>query len=182
MSRRVRTSLSVIGAAMRGTGPSVSVPRVNIAWRVWPEPRQRASRGSSTCRLRAANLRRMRAFWAGLLVVAALATVVRVVDLRDLPPGLFCDEAGNGYNSYLLLTTGKDENRERFPLYIWSFGVVYKNPVFIYAATLPIAALGLSEFSVRLTAAGFGVLAVLAIGVLGRLAMGPVGGLIAALL
>jgi hypothetical protein len=124
----------------------------------------------------------MRAFWAGLLVVTALAAVVRVVDLRDLPPGFFCDEAGNGYNSYLLLTTGKDENRERFPLYIWSFGVAYKNPVFIYAATLPIAALGLSESSVRLTAAGFGVIAVLATGVLGRLAFGPVGGLIAALL
>jgi 4-amino-4-deoxy-L-arabinose transferase-like glycosyltransferase len=123
-----------------------------------------------------------RAFWAGLLAIVALAAVVRVNGLRDLPPGLFCDEAGNGYNAYLLLTTGHDENRELLPLYVWSFGVSYKNPVFIYAATLPIALFGLNEFSVRLTAAIFGVLAVLAIGVLGRRVFGPAGGLVAALL
>ena len=123
-----------------------------------------------------------RTFWAGLLAIAALAAVIRIADLRDLPAGFFCDEAGNGYNSYLLLTTGRDESREFLPLYIWSFGVAYKNPVFIYAATLPIALFGLNEFSVRLTAACFGVLAVLGIGVLGRLAFGVAGGLIAALL
>jgi 4-amino-4-deoxy-L-arabinose transferase-like glycosyltransferase len=124
----------------------------------------------------------MRSFWAGLLAVVALAAVLRVVELNDLPPGFFCDEAGNGYNSYLLLTTGRDESREFLPLYVWSFGVAYKNPVFIYAATLPIALFGLSEFSVRLTAALFGVLAVLGIGLLGRIAFGAAGGLIAALL
>jgi hypothetical protein len=41
-----------------------------------------------------------RAFWAGLLVIVALAAVVRIADLRDLPAGFFCDEAGNGYNAY----------------------------------------------------------------------------------
>jgi 4-amino-4-deoxy-L-arabinose transferase-like glycosyltransferase len=123
-----------------------------------------------------------RAFWAGLLAIVALAAMVRIVGLRDLPPGLFCDEAGNGYNSYLLLTTGRDESREFLPLYVWSFGVSYKNPVFIYAATVPIALFGLNEFSVRLTAACFGVLAVLGMGVLGRLVFGVAGGLIAALL
>lgn len=117
-----------------------------------------------------------------MLVVLALAAVVRVVGLRDLPPGFFCDEAGNGYNSYLLLTTGRDETRTLLPLYIWSFGVSYKNPVFIYAATLPIAVFGLNEFSVRLTSAIFGVLAVLGMGLLGRLVFGTAGGVIAALL
>jgi 4-amino-4-deoxy-L-arabinose transferase-like glycosyltransferase len=123
-----------------------------------------------------------RAFWGGLLVVLALAATVRIVGLRDLPPGLFCDEAGNGYNAYLLATTAHDENREFLPLYIWSFGVSYKNPVFIYAATVPIALFGLTEFSVRLTAAAFGVLAVFAIALLGRRMFGGAGGLIAALL
>ncbi len=118
-----------------------------------------------------------RAFWAGLLAIVALAAVVRIAGLRDLPPGFFCDEAGNGYNAYLLLTTGRDENREFLPLYIWSFGVAYKNPVFIYAAALPIALFGLSEFSVRLTAAIFGVLGVLAIGVLGRRVFGTAVGM-----
>ncbi len=123
-----------------------------------------------------------RAFWIGLLAIVALAAVVRIAALRDLPPGLFCDEAGNGYNSYLLLTTGHDENHELLPLYVWSFGVSYKNPVFIYAATLPIALFGLSEFSVRLTAALFGIAAVVGIGVLGRRVFGVAGGLLAALL
>jgi len=123
-----------------------------------------------------------RSFWAGLLVILALAAAVRVTGLRDLPPGFFCDEAGNGYNAFLLLTTGHDENRELLPLYVWSFGVSYKNPVFIYAATLPIALFGLNEFSVRFTAAMFGVLGVLGIGLLGRRVFGAAGGLIAALL
>ena len=123
-----------------------------------------------------------RLFWVGLLCIVMLASAVRVAGLRDLPPGLFCDEAGNGYNSYLLLTTGRDENHELLPLYVWSFGVSYKNPVFIYAATLPIALFGLNEFSVRLTAALFGILAVFGIGLLGRRVFGDAGGLIAALL
>jgi hypothetical protein len=123
-----------------------------------------------------------RAFWVGLLAIVALAAAVRIVDLRDLPAGFFCDEAGNGYNAYLLLTTGRDENRERLPLYIWSFGVAYKNPVFIYAAALPVALFGLSEFSVRLTAALLGLMAVVGLGLLGRIAFGAAGGLIAALL
>jgi hypothetical protein len=124
----------------------------------------------------------MRSFWVGLLAIVALAAVLRIAELNDLPAGFFCDEAGNGYNSYLLLHTGRDENREQWPLYVWSFGVAYKNPVFIYASMLPIALFGLSEFSVRLTAALFGVLAVFGIGLLGRIAFGAVGGLIAALL
>ena len=132
--------------------------------------------------MRGAAASSSRAFWAGLLIIATLATVLRVARLTDVPPGFFCDEAGNGYNSFLLLTTGRDENHELLPLYVWSFGVAYKNPVFIYASTLPIALFGLSEFSVRLTSALFGVLAVLGIGLLGRLAFGAAGGLIAALL
>jgi 4-amino-4-deoxy-L-arabinose transferase-like glycosyltransferase len=130
----------------------------------------------------AAETRASRAFWIALVGILALAAAVRVVKVGDLPAGFFCDEAGNGYNSYLLLTTGRDETNQRWPLYVWSFGVSYKNPVFIYAATLPIALFGLSEFSVRLTAAMFGVLGVLGIGLLGRVVFGAAGGLIAALL
>ncbi|MGH7786135.1 MAG: ArnT family glycosyltransferase, partial [Candidatus Binatia bacterium] len=123
-----------------------------------------------------------RTFWAALVVIVALAAVLRVYDLGNLPAGFFCDEAGNGYNGYLLATTAHDENRELLPLYIWSFGVSYKNPLFIYASTIPISIFGLNEFSVRLTAAFFGVLAVLGIGLLGRIVFGAAGGLLAALL
>src|SRR5579862_2136800 len=173
------TSPSVSGTARRGRPPSSSAPNFSMA-RVWREAPGSANRRlpAWTWRPGAATVRRMqtesaasalpgrRAFWIGLLAIVALAAVVRIAGLRDLPPGLFCDEAGNGYNSYLLLTTGHDENHELLPLYVWSFGVSYKNPVFIYAATLPIALFGLSEFSVRLTAALFGIAAVVGIGVL----------------
>jgi 4-amino-4-deoxy-L-arabinose transferase-like glycosyltransferase len=117
-----------------------------------------------------------------LLAILLLATFLRVYDLKELPPGLFCDEAGNGYNAYSLLETGRDENGALFPLYIWSFGVAYKNPVFIYAAAVPIAALGLNEASVRLTSALFGILAVLGIAVLGCRIGGLATGLLAALM
>ena len=123
-----------------------------------------------------------RTFWICLLAIVALAAVVRITWLQDLPPGLFCDEAGNGYNAYLLGHTAHDENGVLLPLYIWSFGVSYKNPLFIYAAMLPVRLFGLSEFSVRLTAALFGVATVLGMGLLGRIVFGSAGGLIAALL
>ncbi len=122
------------------------------------------------------------AYRGALVAIVILAAIVRVYNLGDLPAGFFCDEAGLGYNAYSILQTGRDENGEFLPLFIWSFGVSYKNPIFIYAATGPIAALGLSEFSVRLTAALFGILGVIAIGVAGRLMLGAAGGLIAALL
>ncbi len=122
-----------------------------------------------------------RAYRGALLAILALAAVLRVYDLGNLPPGLFCDEAALGVNARLILESGRDENRELLPLYVWSFGVSYKNPVFIYAATVPIALFGLNDFSVRLTSAFFGVLAVLGIGWLGRLMLGRVGGLLAAL-
>ena len=121
-------------------------------------------------------------FWVGLVVVAVCAAVIRIVGLRDLPPGLFCDEAGLGYNAWSLLHTGRDETGAVWPLYVWSFGVSYKNPIFIYSAMLPVGLFGLDEFSVRLTSALFGVLTVVGIGLLGRRAFGVAGGLIAALL
>lgn len=121
-------------------------------------------------------------FWVGLLVIAAAAAAIRVIGLGDLPAGLFCDEAGLGYNAWSLLHTGRDEAGASWPLYVWSFGVSYKNPIFIYSAMLPVGLFGLSEFSIRLTSALFGVATVIGVGLLGRIAFGAAGGLLAALL
>ena len=74
-----------------------------------------------------------RAYRAVLLAIVVFAAVVRVYDLGNLPAGLFCDEADNGYKAYSILKTGEDESRQFLPLYVWSFGVSYKNPVFIYS-------------------------------------------------
>jgi len=118
---------------------------------------------------------------AFFLAVLALAAVARTYNLRDLPAGLYCDEAALGYNAWAILHYGVDENGVRFPLFVWSFAG-YKNPVYIYAAMLPIGLLGLDEFSVRLTSAIFGVGTVGAIYLLGRALLGPWIGLWAALL
>ncbi len=123
-----------------------------------------------------------RAYRAVLLAIVVFAAVVRVYDLGNLPAGLFCDEADNGYQAYSILKTGEDESRQFLPLYVWSFGVSYKNPVFIYSSMLPIRIFGLTAFSVRLTSALWGVLAVIAIAMLGRTILGPAGGLMAAFL
>lgn len=117
-----------------------------------------------------------RAVLAGVLLVAA---AVRVVGVGKLPAGLFCDEAALGYNAWAILHTGQDENGVRFPLFVWSFSG-FKNPVYIYTAMLPVGLLGLSETSVRLTSALFGVLTVLALYLLGKELGGARLGLFAA--
>jgi 4-amino-4-deoxy-L-arabinose transferase-like glycosyltransferase len=126
-------------------------------------------------------MRSKRAQWAALAGVLVLAAVLRIYNLENLPAGLYCDEAGNGYNAYALGTAGIDENGRAWPLYVWSFGTSYKNPAFIYAAILPIKLLGLSAFSVRLTAALFGIATVAAMFFLGRALLTPWAGFWAAL-
>ena len=118
-----------------------------------------------------------RTFRFGCAAILLFAALIRVWGLDQVPAGLFCDEAGNGYNAFSLLESGRDEEGSRFPLYIWSFGVSYKNPVFIYSAIPVVAALGLSEFSIRLTAALWGILGVASILWLGSILFGRRGGL-----
>ena len=120
--------------------------------------------------------------WAALLAIVALAFALRTYRLTELPAGFFCDEAGNGFNSFCLLHAGRDETGARWPLYIWSFDVSYKNPIFVYSTLLPMSLLGASELAVRLTAALYGTATVLALFFLGRALMGPLTGLAAALL
>jgi 4-amino-4-deoxy-L-arabinose transferase-like glycosyltransferase len=120
--------------------------------------------------------------WLAVLAIVALAAALRLYDLGDVPAGFFCDEAANGYNAWALATAGIDENGSRWPLYIWSFEVSYKNPVFIYSAIVPVSLLGLGELSVRLTAALYGIGTVAALYALGRLLFGARVGWWAALL
>ena len=116
-----------------------------------------------------------------LLSILLGAAVLRVVHLKDLPAGLFCDEAALGYNSWAILHYGVDENGVRLPLFLWSF-TGYKNPVYLYASMLPIGLFGLDEFSLRLTSVAFGVATILALFLLGRALAGEKAGLAAAAL
>ncbi len=125
---------------------------------------------------------RRRVQLVAVLLVVALAAVLRIYRLKDVPAGLFCDEAALGYNAYCIATAGMDENGVHLPLFVWSFGVSYKNPVYIYSAALPVKLFGLDEFTTRLPAALYGVATVLALFFLGRALFNPWVGLFAALL
>lgn len=118
--------------------------------------------------------------WACLLAIVALAGALRIYGLKDLPAGFYCDEAGLGYNAFAIASEGTDENGNRYPLFFWSFGVSYKNPAFVYAAVPLVKALGLNEFSVRLTSALYGIGTVVGIFFLGRALMSAWVGLFAA--
>ena len=119
---------------------------------------------------------------AGVAAILLVAAAIRVPLLGEVPAGLFCDEAANGYNAFSLLETGRDEHGTPLPLFIPSFGVGLKNPAYVYAAMIPVALFGLDEASLRLTSAFYGVVAVFGLYLLGRALYNPVVGLLAALL
>ena len=116
-----------------------------------------------------------------LTVIIVGGAMARTYRLGDLPAGFFCDEAGLGYNAYSILRTGKDETGAVLPLYVWSFHVSYKNPIYVYSSMIPLAVFGPSEFALRLTSAFYGTATIVAMFFLGRALFGTWMGLLAAL-
>lgn len=96
----------------------------------------------------------------GIIFIVAL--FLRLYRLSEFPVGFHIDEASLGYNGYSLLLTGKDENSNRFPLYIDMFGD-NRPSGYHYLTVLPIKIFGLTEFSTRLPGALFGSITVFAI-------------------
>src|SRR3989344_3711177 len=84
-----------------------------------------------------------------ILIIASilfLAFGVRLYRLTEIPTALHGDELGTGYNAYLLLNSGKDENGRFLP---FSFRNDFSP--FIFYATVPFVAIGgLSEITTRL--------------------------------
>lgn len=104
----------------------------------------------------------LRRHWR-LLALAALticAFVVRAYDVADNPKGFFTDEASYGLNSWLIMSTGRDEFGGFLPLFFKAFGE-YKLPLFIYGEIPFIALLGRTETAVRVASAFFGSLTVI---------------------
>jgi len=97
-----------------------------------------------------------------LSLIFALSLFLRLFQLSSFPVGFHFDEASKGYSAYSLLKTGKDDNSHSFPLYIDIFGD--NSPAgYHYTAIPSVAALGLTEFAVRLPGALFGAVSVFAI-------------------
>lgn len=94
-----------------------------------------------------------------LIIVLAMAAILRLWKLSSIPPHLTPDEASLGYNAYSILKTGRDEYGQLLPIIFKSFGD-YKPGLYIYLTVPLVAFFGLNEFSVRLTSALAGILAV----------------------
>ncbi len=116
-----------------------------------------------------------------LVAILLLATFFRLFHLTQSPPALNWDEVSIGYNAYSILKTGRDEWGHRFPLFFKAYGE-YKLPGMIYSSIPAITVFGLNDFSVRLTPALIGVLAVYALYLLGRELFDEKIGLFASLL
>ncbi len=117
-----------------------------------------------------------------LISIVLFAFGIRLYEVGDIPAGFFVDEASIGYHAYSLGGWGIDGNGVRFPLYINEIAGVQKNPVYIYAAILPVKLFGLNETAVRGTSVFFGTLAVIGVFWLMFELHGPIAGIIAAAL
>lgn len=97
-----------------------------------------------------------------LFLIVILSSLLRFFKLTEIPGSLNPDEKFNGYLSYSLLKTGKDERGNFFPLSIKTFGN-WTLPAYPVLTMIPVAILGLNDFSARSVGAVSGVIGLLLI-------------------
>ncbi|MDO8269510.1 MAG: glycosyltransferase family 39 protein [Candidatus Levybacteria bacterium] len=95
-------------------------------------------------------------------VILLIAAFLRLFMLSSVPNGLQQDETSIGYNALSIVQTGKDEYGKSFPLSFKAFGE-YKLPLSIYLTSASFALFGVSDFTLRLTSAIFGILTVVVV-------------------
>src|SRR5688572_11726802 len=100
---------------------------------------------------------------AGLCV---LAFALYAAGVPDNPPGFHIDESSVAYNALLITQSGRDEYGEEWPLHFRSLGD-YKSPAYIYLLAAVFKITGPSVAAARYLSAALGVLAALALGLLG---------------
>jgi 4-amino-4-deoxy-L-arabinose transferase-like glycosyltransferase len=94
----------------------------------------------------------------GVVIIAA--ALLRLYHLGEIPRGLFCDEAANGYDAYSLLKTGRDLHGTSLPLLLNHHDIDHIEALYSYLSIPLVAIFGLSVFSTRLLAALVGTLTV----------------------
>ena len=103
------------------------------------------------------------ALWL-LLAAAGLALYAWGAGVN--PPGFFIDESSVAYNAHTISESGRDEHGEEWPLYFRAFGD-YKNPTYVYLMAAVFKVTGPGVAAARYLSATLGVLAALALGLLG---------------
>ncbi len=116
-----------------------------------------------------------------LVLIIALAAILRLWNLGTLPPSLNWDEVSMGYSAYSILHTARDEWGQFMPLLFRSYGE-WKSPVYIYLLVPFIKVIGLNAWAVRLPAALAGILTVYFTYLIGKKLYGEKVGLWAAFL
>lgn len=94
-----------------------------------------------------------------VLMIIALAFLLRVYKISEHPAGLNADEAAIGYNAYSLLQTGKDEFGHPWPVNFQSFND-FKPGLYFYLVLPLVKLLGLTELAVRLPSVILGTLTI----------------------
>lgn len=97
-----------------------------------------------------------------LIAILIVASVLRLWGLNKVPVSLFGDEVDVGYQAYSILKTGKDYYGNSWPIHFHSLAE-WRTPLYLYSAVPTVAVFGISPYGVRLPAAIFGVLGVLAL-------------------
>jgi 4-amino-4-deoxy-L-arabinose transferase-like glycosyltransferase len=100
-------------------------------------------------------------------IILLLAAFLRIYKLDVVPIELFGDELDVGYHAYSLLKTGRDYTGHFLPTYISSLAEA-RAPLFIYSVIPFVAAFGLSEWGIRLSAVFFGLVGIFFIFFLSR--------------
>jgi 4-amino-4-deoxy-L-arabinose transferase-like glycosyltransferase len=98
--------------------------------------------------------------WVIFIGIIVLAIFLRFWQLGAIPDGFHVDEAFLGYNAYSLMKTGRDEYGALRPLISRGF-IDYGGSICSYIIIPFIYAFGLSEWSVRVPTALFGILFIL---------------------
>ncbi|HYA35230.1 MAG TPA: glycosyltransferase family 39 protein, partial [Candidatus Binataceae bacterium] len=106
----------------------------------------------------------------------------RTIALDRVPPGLHADEAVEGYDAYCLLKTGRDHHGNFLPVVAMQSFNDYRKPLFVYSLVPVVATLGLTPRAVRMGAALWGAIDLIAMTAIGGLSMGLPGAAAAAML
>ena len=97
-----------------------------------------------------------------LALIVVVAAVLRLWKLDEVPVSLFGDELDVGYHAYSLGLTGSDYSGNFLPLQLRSIAE-WRTPLYIYSAIPTVLLFGINAWGVRLPAALFGILGVIAI-------------------
>jgi len=89
-----------------------------------------------------------------------MGTFIRFYQLKNIPPGFFCDEAAEGYTAYSVLTTGKGIHGDTNIAFFKSISNDIHGSIYTYSMVPFIKIFGLNEFAVRATSAFYGVLTI----------------------